>query len=1766
MSESDKVGPLLWNTSPNLYYSLKASGASNDTVRRSSRAAYLWNQHLKFTELPKAEARTLFNSLPDQERQDIVEFMGEYDYSKPRETTWQKIKAESSEGFVGLLNTFDKYVRTQTNWYRAANLARNDEQFQAQQQEIAQQTAPTIAGAMMGQKKVAPFVRDQWDTTYEGEQYFDKFKEKEVEEKYSPAVARIAKLYSMRKLPQEIMVLIETPEEIEAFMAYNDPEKGKESEVFQAIVDYDNAKVSPGRDLAYGLRRFDKKSKVPDVYDVVSGTADAAFIIATDPLTYIFGVGVAIRAARFGLTKLAAAEGVQLSQGLDKMFKAGSVTRYWDDVGSKINQYSKTKDLATRGQIAASISKDFGIDITRKVSDDALKVTANDFIGELAKAGVKDASSALAYFKNAGVMDLIMMGKRASSVEPLMPRKTITSSLGSNLRNATATMIGLRTAREVPKEWDTATAFAKNFAEPQDLRKYRSAAGFFNRIFSKVASGKPIKLDTAESAEDIFRLSRLVVDPYFANVIKQAWREADAGARLRIFDGLALNIGKKFGLADDTVKELYSRTGRQLYSEDMTVLSKKSSILGKAGNLGRRTNLTEKQLASTAALTKGALADLNQQLKDTTLAKKETQSKLKELKANNGSLVEIQALEEELENLAKKSGSIVKQRNFYRSATGDSATKDIRSSLVKAGVSKEQAKLYMDILRRGITEEVDEFQFQQILGSVYDSISNNPALAKKLSKSQDGIDVLDWDMVQTFVRQAFPSVEEVAQRIGKISDNPAQLGDSQYAVGYWQLTNEVNMPNFVEWSRKANSDFLGTNRWLAEKIVNGWSWLTLVPRLGIRSAIEELGLFGIAVPFGDLYRVIIGKKISTEYRYARYGERELGFINRALYTFFRSGDAKITPAQRKLLQEKPELMPEVIAKNVTRSKAVMFFTRSNPEVLERWVADFFSGPYGYAALDDINEGAIRSLNLGEDKVEQIAAKMHNQYGPIADWNINVKEATKGLRNTKEFDNIRNGEYGFDVNWLTQIQLRLDHKTNLGWGKIVLANIYSQEKAIKALTANFQKNPEIMKKFVLYDALGPEEFARRMYNFVAHPFTKSNGLLNEGLINKVRKTVIDPKTKKPKLEIDASKLTLRDLDEFDKLARPETVLGNKYIPTTIASNLNEWFKSVQNGGMGWMGRQISVLGREPALFANYQIYRKRLMVGEANKVKNLVNSGMDEATAKATASRWASNVAQELATTRTLQYVDNPAVRTNLAFNMRNVARYYRATEDFYRRVGRLVRFDPLAMVKFRLLMTGLDHSGFIHRDEQGEMYFVYPGDDIIYTAVGVGFRLAGKENYLRLPQPAKFTGRVSMLTPSLDPEAAIPTLSSPISAFTVFAIEQWLPESERMAFRKRVLGKYSVNRTLPQLLLPTSVGRIVNMLDSDEQASQYASAVRKSHALYAATGIQKEFLEKEAAGGTERSQAVIKYNSYVDATARNVVVIRNLLGLFLPASPQTDFGLDVPDWVRDQTETTQLKPQFQELVRQYGNDPMAWDKALYKWTKLYPGKSVYVLTESEKTGVGTVKAAMEAVEWIKDNKGLVKKYPEAVRFIVPSNGKYDLQAYTFLQDQGFSEMKNVEKYAFEALVAEDYYFWRQAKSFQDEKIKNATSAPEKRALRAQWDAWSKEYREENPHVQVYLDNMVSNDTVKKEAIKELYSMYQKGDMPGTDSNKKIVRMTEAYNEFNSLINSVNGRTDEEVAYRKNLRAQARDFMLDVAGGDEQALAAYRTLFDPLIGE
>ncbi len=1789
VNNNDNIGPLIWKSSPNVYNSLKQSGASNGTMRRSAAAIHLQNQHKTFIGMPDAEARIAFSKLPETERKALIDFFPEAKYSAPKPSTWQKLK---SVGFIPsfgqLMNAFDVYANTQTNLYRQVNLKQEQlrtspeeqERFAGVQERVA--ATPLVPGAGMfpaGIQVVPPTKKDtsksfqafldsnQWNTTFKGEQYFDKEKLKVVESKWSPAVAKVAKLYAMGKTPDEIMLLLDTPAEEAAYALYNDPTNGKKSEVYKALNDFDHAKVSPGRDLAYPIRSLDKQSKVPDLYDITSGLTDAAFIIATDIPGTVLGFGVkTLQVARYGLLKLAGANGIKLSDGLDKMFKYAPVRRFWDNAGKKVAEYADATDLTKRGQIAGDLARDFGIDVSKKVAVETGEIGAIDFIQQLSKAGVRDADSALKYFKNAGITELINLG-RAGGVDTLMPRRSIVGQTAINLRSTVAGLVGLKKAPSLPAVWDDAEELSKNFENIGDLKRYRSAVGNFTRIMGKAVSGKDIVLETAESAVDIFRLARLIVDPYHANIIKQAWREGNEGTRLKLFDGIAINIGKKFGLSDEKVKELYSRTGTQLYAEDMTILSRGATALGQIGNLGRRTGLTEQTLASTAAVTKGALADLSQQLKDASDNRKVVAKKVKDLKDKGVVGPELEAAQRELDTIGKKIGGIIKQRNYYKNVTGQNVTNVIRQAMIKSGIPKDDVKVYMQILQKGVVDGEDPYQFQQILGTVYDVIGNDNKLVKQFTRNIDGLDVVDWDMVNDFVVKGFPTVEEVAAKIGQATYNPAQLGDSQYGLGYWHLSRTVTLPNFAEWSRKSNSQIVGSARYLGEYLTTGWSWATLIPRLGIRSAIEELGLFGIAVPLGSLHQAIIGKVISTEYRYAKYGEQQLGLVNRMMVRLFRDSGRRITPAQRELLKQNPELLPKLVAKNVAASKAVIALSGFDTTTVERWVKDYVDSPYGMAALDDINEGVLASLNLGERSADQAAIKAQKLYGPIVKWNYRAKEAADNLRATGEFDNIRTNDYGFDVNWLTSIQLRVDHKTNLGWGKTVLAHIYNEEKAVQALMKQYEKTPEIMERFVLYKTLGPEEFARRQFKLISHPFIKSNGLLNEKLINKVRKTIIDPNTGQRKLEIDASKLTLRDLDEFDRFERPESVLGIKYIPApTGAAGIWDAAKRGPQVVMNWMGRQISILGREPAFNANYLLYRKKLIQAENDIVARHIENGLDKTTAEAIASKWASNVSLDLSMTRTLQYVDNPAVRTNMAFSVRNFARYYRATEDFGRRVGRVFRYDPLALAKFRLGANALDHSGFIHQDEDGELYFVYPGDEIIYSAVGLGLRLLGYENALRQPMPAQFTAKVSMLTPGLDPESGIPTLSGPVSAFGIWVIENWLPDSKQQQFRKAILGKYSVSKTLPELLLPTTVARIMNMFNSDERTSQYASAHRKAISLYAANGVMRKFISQALKGGAEKDAAQQKFLSFVDATARNIVVARNLLGLIAPSSPQLDFGTDVPDWVREQTNITNLKPQFQKFVQQYGNDPEATDKALAKWTRIYPGKSIYALTESEMDGIGTIKPAKEAIQWIKENDSLFKKYPKATRFIVPTNGQYDLEAYAFLQDQGYREMKPIEQFAEEAFADEGYFYWRLVKTDTDKKIANTTDPVEKRLLQNKWTAWSDMYKSRYTGLQSYIESFPAKTDLRRQAIAQIYNMYSNGDMPSTESNKKLIRMVRVYNAYQSQINLINGRTEVESNARNVLIDETNNSLLEIAGGDDQALAAYRTLFSPLIGE
>jgi DNA-binding CsgD family transcriptional regulator len=108
------------------------------------------------------------------------------------------------------------------------------------------------------------------------------------------------------------------------------------------------------------------------------------------------------------------------------------------------------------------------------------------------------------------------------------------------------------------------------------------------------------------------------------------------------------------------------------------------------------------------------------------------------------------------------------------------------------------------------------------------------------------------------------------------------------------------------------------------------------------------------------------------------------------------------------------------------------------------------------------------------------------------------------------------------------------------------------------------------------------------------------------------------------------------------------------------------------------------------------------------------TGDDLIKARTKALEHIDSLAEDMAKNRILSYVDNPAVRSQLAMSARNFARFYRATEDFYRRINRAVKYNPESIVRASLTYEGISHSGFVQTDDNGAVVRVIGVQTDIY--------------------------------------------------------------------------------------------------------------------------------------------------------------------------------------------------------------------------------------------------------------------------------------------------------------------------------------------------------------------------------------------------------------------------------------------------------------------
>jgi hypothetical protein len=1007
------------------------------------------------------------------------------------------------------------------------------------------------------------------------------------------------------------------------------------------------------------------------------------------------------------------------------------------------------------------------------------------------------------------------------------------------------------------------------------------------------------------------------------------------------------------------------------------------------------------------------------------------------------------------------------------------------------------------------------------------------------------------------------------------------------------------------------------NTQLAEQMVSAWSFLTLAgPRYALRNAGEDL-MMNIAIgqsPWGVAKNRLLSTRINTFLAAAKkaetggklkWSENPLGIAMRLvnkkevdnIATELTTLKTKFDDATKELVRLKRDLSkakdPIDISDFEFKIKELEYVTRNG---LVNETREIFARTLSQGRINRFRE----NLNLppmAKDEIALLSEQM--KYGDIenalgvvsesasnfatgaTDYLSRAQNLVKstGVRaHALEIKGLGNyakkpGERAFvpkaisvqDEASLFTWMSRIGYYANDDLGKIAVANLDNQEEFLNLGRKWLQtkSGKQYLKDAQLSDEMSESRLLDLAFNRTKSHFVKRNGDINEDLLNKIR---IKGKDGKWKVE---GQLSIDDMPTVDDDI-PFAIVGPTLVPAVEAQQLTS---NVMTRGWSWLGLANARMSRQPLVLNEMVAIRKEMrksgfeqkwIEAHVRGINPENTTGIAIATERA--KRTLATAVEDRATSQILQYVDNPLVRTQIAFTSRNFARFYRATEDFYRRMYRVVRYNPEALVKAALTYEGVTHSGWVQKDDQGNDYFVYPGIAPVYNAVQDVLSRLGIADEFKTPFPIEFGAQLKMITPSLNPDSLVPTFSGPLAGASVKTITTLLgfaDEKSADSLEGFLLGKYAVDRPVLSALLPAHINRLVGALDTDERNSQYASAWRKAVTYLEASGngIPKRY-DDEGMLLPPTSAEQEEYRLRVKNTTLGVLRVRFALGFLAPASPQVQLKSDMAQWISDNGRAN-WKQAFNNLLDKYPGD---YDAAMAKWVELFPNQVPYTVTESERKSIAPLRYAEESGYFVDNNRDLFKDFPNAAAFLIPHKTGFSWDTYQLMRDMGMTYNKRVDDYLREVQTASDLQTYYKRKEAFESSLENSTVDFERTQLRKEFDAWKDVFFAARPLVREELGTTGSQKAANRlNTLDELENMLSQNIGIRKDVQEKLREMSKVYNQYKDE----KANYDEFGGSQKLIKYLKDDTILklrELAGYNENTQAVYDVLFGRLLGD
>ena len=1604
-----KVNFIVAKTNPNLYAAAKAANLPQDQISQLEQFSWTVDKNKKLNQLSTDVARKEYNEL-DPEIQNKLKYL----YPK---ADYMQAPPDASDYALGALKTAGKIVASPLiGIFKAAG---------AYNRII---NTPYLVARQASQGE-GLFSMQTWTDAWDGRRIFDHGALAETINYFGNEKVEVAKGFLAGKTPGEIIAasggtvnqkLLDALEE-----SLNNPDEFK-----QVMDGVKYAQVSPGRDIARSFFSKNPNSSTiaGDYIDGktkdLSGKIDFFYQLAVDPLTWFTGGFTA--AARAGTRAKQTIQKFPNATGVKMVFddEKNGVRKLWDDqLGPKVSDLIDAKKAGDR-VAAKTITDDIKLNHPAYNNDSAIKM--------LEENKIVNAASALDYFSQAEKLPYFM-GGRIDGIQ--YSRNGIATAnthrkLAIGVSKFTEKFINPRifgTPEEALKAsddaWDSLLKQSPENAsiapEATDLKKFHDSLTLkqklqvgLSRQLTRSPQNAVIKLGTdAVETANAFRLTaRQVMPKDMAEFMTQKFITSTQNDQISIMKAIDYAIIERYGITGVP-------GGKDLAMEIINTKYGVSNAMDEIAELAVRPDVAQILSKDTIVYRDG-------------VAYKKTGSVIQPFQETNA----VAALDYFM--LSEYGFQAKRKKNFLLGIQGSTssalATKLVNSwSLFtlfpRLGIRSAIDESMMYILTAPAKNIMDVFVPEFLKGRT--GIGRKGSIASNIASSYSG------SKSGEKLRQA------LANKLGYKS--PAEALDIQ-----------ARENALIKYAKKKGLADTGE--------------LTSSQRK-----------YAQALAATDIYNNRLFGKLDQD---------EKDYLIQALVLnsqYLGAATRSITSASNITGKQAPEVAEQFLDMN--QFDKLMQYLQTNYKA--------GTGPRVESGLKGkdvdvsklVRDGLINGMGVGvihfENFVKRFYGNRKNIYGNLETYNFNpgtVFLNNNALRDTSDWNRARNqllAKVGVERN----VEGVFDDVTQQAIDELQGKFLYSirDKKALDSFLqsrgyTNTRRSEGVDDIDIARDLV--EQILADTYRYFHGDSQKYNQSLMDAIKSKHSQIVKDSTDFVPGAWREAAKAVT--YDEFTELTKGFQPSGKMYTSLEIEGldDFGNLYTRFGNKAMEVMDRQVTGIIRQPATMVTYLRLRKFYAQSEKQYTDDLLKQIEAEAIqsgksfnradayqiAEVQAQKYFSEISIQQAADEVLKFVDNPTIRSNFAVSARNVGRYYRATEDFWRRIYRLKDVSPQVLYRTRLAHLGLDASGGVYEDQNGDPYIMMPMDDIIFKTVDNVVRaLTPGESGFGQPIFNDFTMKLKLANPSFTPDAGLPTLSGPIGALSVLAMKNVLGQVGGTAGVKAgeeldnfALGSIGDNIDVVRALVPSSLLKLYAILPQNEKSRQEATAAMQAIAYNASQGYM---LDPNAT-----DQEKFTYLKNIRLSAHNIVVMRSILGLISPVAPSMQESIDVPSYLKE-VGITGLRPEFFDILnavtQKYKGDIQdPYELAVATFIGQNPGKLIYTVSRDDKKTNVIINKTKELKNWAIENNDNIKTYGESAFIFAPNTGDFDVSTYAWLEGAGLLGNKDLETYYRDVLVSKDKQaYYNIAK---DEKAFLATSGDT-----------------------MLRKNMISNSTKKRNALK-----------------------------------------------------------------------------------